>query len=182
MAKLTTNQCVCLDIKNLKSFIPEDGEPERRIKLLFDDKYCKACVTHEEMCIQTLPHETVIVFDSSKLLASGVRKLYFLCPYCAGRVEKLYFRNGFKCRKCANLIYPQQALSKCDLPRYRMLKLYKKLAPASNYDATNIMYAHIPPHPKHMRTDEYYKTVLDFLKARGEDAENFLNYVRRKNK
>jgi len=54
----------------------------------------------------------------------GGRRPWFLCPYCDGRVTKLYhLEPGFICRKCSKLPYQSQSETRFDRARYKAGKI-----------------------------------------------------------
>ena len=163
MAKMTTADFPCLDSFNLAKFVPTNSEKERNVKLLCGTNELKAVITYEAVRVKTFPYEAELRLDRTKTLKGRAVQTYFLCPFCCERVRNLYFKKDFMCRICAGLIYPEQAVSKYDLLALQAVKLYKKIAPSSNYDITNIAFAPIPKEiPENMHPDEFYRTWVSF--------------------
>lgn len=109
----------------------------------------------------------------------GKPRIYFICPYCSGRVRMIYLRNyHFMCRKCGNLNYNSQQTTKDEMMVFykaskllnNKLKHKDDIAPA---DLTSLRvkkpkYMHYRTYYKHMKRYKQFVREYDtrfFMKA-----------------
>ncbi len=163
MAKETVDKYMCLDSFSLLEFIPGKGQ-QRCVILYVGDKRIKATVYYDEMCIDG----NVIRFSRAKTLKNQPINIFFVCSYCGKRAKKLYYTDDFKCRKCADLLYPLQIADNAEKARIRMIKQYKKLEPDFEGSLKNIAdklkKEGFPPCPKDMKIDKYFKIRVEIMR------------------
>lgn len=102
----------------------------------------------------------------------GGRRPYFQCPSCGRRAEKLYGPR-FKCRKCANVVYPCQRESGYHRSSRRADRLRMKLGGASG------ITDQIPEKPKWMRWATYDRLVAEIDKAEAMADDFTLRLIER---
>lgn len=105
----------------------------------------------------------------------GIPRLYFICPYCGKTARYIYMhKKHFKCRKCANLNYNSQQITKGeDIHARRMLKILRNdfgiKESISAFDAS--MYR--PERPKGMHNRTYLKHLIRYSKER----DKYISYI-----
>ena len=108
------------------------------------------------------------VFLSYSPNGYGGKQTFFLCPGCGQRVRYLYWRQGFRCRKCARLNYRSQQQTKGSMVDYHKGMGYarKHLAPPP-YPIDGFSFCGwIPDRPRGMHQTTYRKHLQRFLRYR----------------
>lgn len=82
----------------------------------------------------------------------GGHMVWFLCPRCTRRVNALYFRSRFYCRKCHNLGYESQQEGVLD----RLLRKQRKFR--ARIGGSGNLVESIPFRPKGMHWKTYWRT------------------------
>jgi len=116
-----------------------------------------------------------IYFESVPNNYGGAERLYFQCPYCLCQSRFLYMKlKHFKCRKCADLNYKSQQLTKnADMVGYKMMKLIKnKFKVSGNVTLIDAIYFK-PECPKGMHRNTYYKLCMQFYRLQYEYGKQF---------
>lgn len=167
MKKETVYHYPSLDSFKFSGVIPNDGERKLRVQITYDELIWSGIVERDCLHVDAgHGKETIYFADRIKELRNQHGRLYFLCPYCAERVRKLYLYQGsFQCRSCAGLVYPSQYYDTFDRARNKMVALYKKIDPDGEYTAANVLEARVdPPCPDWMSFEEYIKILFEISK------------------
>ena len=125
-------------------------------------------IYQEEGFCEIFPPKGYKISLSHKRNGYGGKQTFFLCPGCGQRVRYLYWRQGFRCRKCARLNYRSQQQTKGSMVDYHkgMDYVQKHLAPPP-YSIDGFSFCGwIPDRPRGMHRTTYRKHLKRFLRYR----------------
>lgn len=103
----------------------------------------------------------------------GGQRAWFVCPECGEKARKLYMKNSlFYCRKCNNLNYYSQQISKTDQLmdgiREKIYRVQKRLKAERN------PLSHWEPRPKGMHFVTYQRLLQELRELQEEYTKAFM--------
>ena len=147
--------------------------------LFYGGKYLD--IYQEETFCEILPPNGYKINLSHKRNGYGGKQTFFLCPGCGQRVRYLYWRQGFRCRKCARLNYRSQQRTKDSMVNYDdgMKYAERHLSPPPDSIDGFTFCGWMPERPRYMHRSTYLKHMRRFLKYRLRHEERTLSDFRR---